>query len=303
MTYLPLISEVKYHSLDDGPGIRSVVFFKGCPLSCWWCHNPETISPRAELGVTADHCPANCGNPCVAACPQKAISFVNPAVTINRYSCNLCEACIPACESGAISTIGESMPVNSLVQQLVRYQPFFNNSGGGVTLSGGEATLYADYCGELLQQLKEYGIHTLLESCGYFNFDRVAHKMLPYLDAVYFDIKLADRRLHQRYCGRSNRLILENFTKLLAQQSVHDFTLLPRVPLIPDITTTPENLYAIAEFLKQCGVHQVTLLPYNPLWLSKSEKIGATAKYQHDQWLAGNVLQQCRDAFADFDLV
>lgn len=302
MTNTPLISKVKYHSLDDGPGIRSVVFFKGCPLNCWWCHNPEAIDPRAELSLE-ERCMADCSKPCISACPHNAISFADAAVQVDRESCDLCEACLPACDYGVISKVGESIPVGKLTEQLIKYQPFFTNSGGGVTLSGGEATLYAGYCGELLQQLKACDVHTLLETCGFFHFDRVARHMLPYLDSVYFDLKLADTRLHERYCGQGNQTIFTNFQKLLEHQQAYNYTLLPRIPLIPNITTTSENLTAIADFLKQCHVNQVALLPYNPLWMSKAAKIGETVKYAHDQWLSDNLLQQCEEIFAGFTLV
>ncbi len=292
-----LISEIKGHSLDDGPGIRSVVFFKGCPLRCVWCHNPETLRALPQPQHDEHRCRQQ--GHCRDACPSRALS--GPPWRLELSACNGCGRCVEACEPLALRLIGQDQPVAELLQRLERYRPFFRNSGGGVTLSGGEATMYPVYCGELLRALGRLGIHRLLETCGLFDYQRVARTMLPALDCIYFDLKFIDDRLHRRHCGRSNRRILSNFHQLL-DWAGKDRELLPRVPLIPGLTTAPDNLLAIAEFLRQQSVTRVSLLPYNPLWHNKAQQLGQAPRYAGTNWLTASQIQQAQDCFQGFTL-
>lgn len=302
MIYQPLITEIKGHSLDDGKGIRSVIFFKGCPLACVWCHNPETINPEATLSYDAKAC-LNIGD-CASECPQNAIDLSNTEF-VNRDLCNLCGKCEEACVSEAISIVGKAMSVDDVVNTIKRYQPFFESSGGGVTLSGGEATLYMDYCELLLQSLKALNIQVVLETSGYFNLDRFLEKMYPYLDQIYFDIKLIDSEQHKRFCGKTNETVLRNFASLQRKARLGGVPVLARVPLIPEVTATKDNLTGIANFLKSLGEDKVALLPYNPLWLEKADKIdkmGQCGEYVHAQWLPEESINECRSYFDGFKL-
>tara|TARA_R110001592_G_scaffold52511_10_gene160717 strand:+ start:1389 stop:2120 length:732 start_codon:yes stop_codon:yes gene_type:complete len=239
----PLTLEIKGNSLDDGPGIRSVVFFKGCPLSCSWCHNPESKKLEAEISFDPEACVGS--HTCFDVCPENALSLDNP-LFIDRDACNLCFECVDQCPSGALERVGHEMDVAEIVQKALKDKPFFDSSGGGVTFSGGEPTLNMAFLSKAAQALKEKGVHVLIETSGQFNFDKFNTLVYPYVDLIYFDIKLMDKALHKKYCGPSNTTILKNFKKLQQLYLTGGVKILPRTPLIPNITDTPENLLAIA---------------------------------------------------------
>lgn len=267
----PLILEIKGNALDDGPGIRTVVFLKGCPLSCVWCHNPESRRPGMELSFDPGRC-IGCGA-CRAVCPSGALAgevFAGP----DRRLCTLCMGCTEVCPSLALEPVGQAMAIGDVVAKAAKDRPFFEASGGGVTLSGGEPTLKSSFCGQLLRQFKAEGIHTLLETCGHFAWADFETSILPYVDTLYCDIKVMDPEAHRRYCGIPNTRILENLDRLLGLSRQGDLDLLPRVPLIPGITDTDGNIAAIAAFLTERGAKTVQVMAYNPLWHGKSLKIG-----------------------------
>jgi pyruvate formate lyase activating enzyme len=267
-TRLPLIIDVKRDSREDGPGIRSVVFFKGCPLRCVFCHNPEAQQSDPEI-VFAGECCIGCGA-CVEACPRMAIDLDRPS-RIDRKKCDYCGQCADACRGGALRMIGAYWPLGELVQLLLRDASFYRHSGGGVTLSGGECTLFPDYVSSLLQKLKACGIHTALETSGYFDYEVFARKILPYLDLVLFDIKIIDREESLRHLGRPNERILTNLRRLLAQDTVE---VRPRLPLIPGITDTHDNLIAVVDYLCGAAAGGISLVPYNPLGAAMYPRLG-----------------------------
>ncbi len=267
----PLIAAVKRGSLDDGPGIRSVVFFKGCPLKCTFCQNPETQNPGPEIVFRADRC-IQCGA-CADVCPENAIDFDTP-VRIHRDRCVGCGSCVDTCPGKSLDLIGSYTPALELSKLLLRDSSFFRHSGGGVTLSGGECTLYPDYVASLLNLLKAAGTHVMLETSGYFDYGTFEDKILPYVDLIYYDIKLMDRQTHMKYTGRPNGLVLENFRRLVSDAGVEVH---PRIPLVPGITATRENLSAVAGFLCKAGVPAVSLLPYNPAAVEMAPSLGRPA--------------------------
>lgn len=269
----PLILEIKGNSLDDGPGIRSAVFLKGCPLGCIWCHNPESKNTTPEISFDSTKC-IGCKT-CIGECSFNALSLNNPGL-IDRTACTLCFACTEKCPSKALSRVGTKMTQEEVLKKLLADKPFYDVSNGGVTLTGGEATLFAEWTGALANKLKEAGVHVLLETCGYFNYEKVSTLLLPYVDTVYCDIKLFDREMHKKYCGVHNDLILNNIRKMVADSHSFGFDILLRIPLIPKITDTAENLNAIAEFFNIIGITKTELLPYNPTWYSKADKLGSS---------------------------
>lgn len=287
-----MILNIKGNSLDDGPGIRSVVFFKGCPLSCVWCHNPESKKAGSEIAFDGKTC-VDCGA-CREICPEKAFSKSHPHY-IDRGRCTLCYQCVDTCPSGALERVGKPMTVDQIVEAIEPDIPFFNTSGGGVTLSGGEATLFMAFVSELLQALKTLGIHTLLETCGQYDPDRFMDLLYPHLDTIYYDIKLLDSALHKTHCGVPNETILSNFRALVTQAGKDGKTLIPRTPLIPGITGTEDNIRAIASFLREIGVRQASLLSYNPLWHDKTQKIGSLNPVQSRQEMRSFLEQQVVD--------
>lgn len=296
----PLILDIKGNSLDDGPGIRSVVFFKGCPLSCLWCHNPESKKPGAEIAFDAAECIA-CDT-CLETCGEGALSREN-SFYIDREKCSLCFECVAACPSRALSRVGEPMTVTEIMGTVLKDRLFFQNSGGGVTLSGGEPTLYIDFCGDLLDHLKHEGIHTLVETCGLFDTAIFEQRIYPFLDLIYFDIKLMDDKMHRQYCGVSNDVILNNFSRLFQRYQAGGVEILPRTPLIPGITDTNENLEAIVDFLMSVGAEKAELLEYHPMWREKNRKLGFSVMMDEpadlDSFLSRKHLDKCRQIFMD----
>jgi len=267
----PYVLEIKGNSLDDGPGIRTTIFFKGCPLSCIWCHNPESKKVTPELSWDKQLCIGDFG--CLEHCKNNALNKGNTEF-IDREKCKLCFSCSDFCPAKALTKVGLDMEIEDIVKKAASDIPFYKVSGGGVTLSGGEATMFAQWVGELCKALFEKGIDVLIETCGYFDYEKVRENILPYVKDIYCDIKLFDRDLHKKYCGVYNDLILENIKKLKQDEENFSYKLLTRTPLIPNITDTTDNLESIANFLNEVGIDKTEILPYNPTWYAKTEKIG-----------------------------
>jgi len=281
----PLLLDIKRNSLDDGPGVRSVVFFKGCPLSCVWCQNPEAIARGPQLQRDVEAC-AGCGA-CQRACPH---GVARPADTVEaRADCQRCGVCVEACPAAARRIAGEAKAIEQIVAELLEDEPFYRRSGGGVTLSGGEATLFCADAGAIAQALCGAGVHVLLETCGLFSWRSFSERLLPYLTTVYFDLKLADPLAHGEYCGADNGSIVQNLGRL----ATSGVELLPRVPLVPGITDSADNLEALAAIITDAGLSRVALLPYNPLWLAKRRGLGMELPYAHEAWMESAAVEAC----------
>ncbi|KQC07039.1 MAG: glycyl radical-activating protein [Smithella sp. SDB] len=294
----PLVLEIRGNSLDDGPGIRSVVFMKGCPLSCVWCHNPESKKPSPELLFDASIC-LSCGT-CAQVCESDALRMKKKKLIFDRSKCTLCFACIDLCPSGALERAGKSMTVDDVIDSVMKDKPFYDTSGGGVTLSGGEPLMFMDFASEILASLKKKGIHNIVETCGIFKMERFMELVLPYVDMIYYDIKIMDASLSERYTGIKSDLILANF-RTLQEISLkkHPGFLLPRTPLIPGMTDTDENLSAIAEFLSSLGIKKAALLEYNPLWYAKLNKLGKEVQEagKSREWMDKKHVAHCKEIF------
>lgn len=264
----PLIIDIKRNSLEDGPGIRSVVFFKGCPLRCVFCHNPETQEAGVEIAFSPKDC-IRCGS-CKDVCPAGAIDLESPEHII-RDKCNRCGECAKACPGNGLRAVGVYYEIEELVQILLQDISFYRHSNGGVTLSGGECTMYPDYLEALLKQLKANNIHTAIETAGYFDYEAFSKKILPYIDLIFYDIKIADADSHAELIGRSNERIINNLQRLIKEKGVEVH---PRIPIVPGITATHENLSFIAGLLYKMGADKVSLLPYNPMGMEMYTKLG-----------------------------
>lgn len=267
----PLIFDIRRFALDDGPGIRTTVFFKGCPLACLWCHNPESIRPASELRFRRELC-LDC-NSCATVCTDDALSPAGPE-PIDRRRCTACGACAEACPTTALTTSGRYYPPAELVRLLLRDRILFETSGGGVTFSGGEPTLHRDYLLEVATELKRQGVPIAVQTCGWFDLASFRSGLLPLVDLIFFDLKLAEPEGHLRYTGRGNARILDNFRRLAATARAR---LVPRVPLVPGITATADNLAQLAALLKEAGFSHCETLPYHPGGIAKRQELGQAA--------------------------
>lgn len=264
----PLIFDIRRFALDDGPGIRTTVFLKGCPLSCIWCQNPESICREAEISFYPALC-IQCGD-CEKACPEHAARMNHPGRII-RERCIACGECVEGCPSTALKMVGKHYTGNELAAELLKDRIFYETSCGGVTFSGGEPTLHMDYLSGVIRKLKENNIHIAIQTSGFFDMKEFRRTLLPCIDLIFYDIKLFDSQKHRKYTGVGNEEILDNFISLSAEEKV---TTISRTPLIPGITATEENLRQIAKFVRGLGCENYELLPYNPGGITKMRTIG-----------------------------
>lgn len=272
-----VIFNIQRFTIHDGPGIRSEVFFKGCPLHCKWCSNPESIRVKQEVGVIAMNCIGvkQCAY-CIKACPysDEDIFIVedNNVIGINRELCTDCLLCSEACPANALKTWGNKMTVPEVMKVLLGDRAFYEKSGGGVTLSGGEALLQWQFVLELLKECKKQHLHTCLETAMHCK-EEILDQVYPYIDLIITDIKHMDPDKHKEFTGVRNELILNNIKKTVGA----GMPLVIRIPVIPKHNNTEENIRATAEFiaieLKNC-VKQVQLLPYRPLGEEKYKSLG-----------------------------
>ena len=263
---MPNIVEIKRFAIHDGDGVRTTVFFKGCPLSCLWCHNPESIDYGHTLALSSDKC-AGCGD-CAAVCHTGVHRLADGSHLLDRAHCTGCGKCEEACLFDALTLYGKKMTVEELLPLLLADRPFYERSGGGVTLSGGECLVQADACAALLKELKREGIHTAVDTCGYVPFSAF-EKVLPYTDVFLYDIKAISPAVHQRCTGKDNALILENLARLDGMGAKLEV----RIPFVPHYNA--DELPLIAAHLRSlknlCGVR---LLPYHNMAGSKYAAIG-----------------------------
>lgn len=292
----PLIVDIKRNSLDDGPGIRSVVFFKGCPLRCQWCQNPEAMSPLAQLQREPERC-AGCGA-CQARCPERVARAAGEPEP-RRASCRACGACVEACPIAARRIAGQHHRLEELIELLLQDEPFYRRSGGGVTLSGGEPAVHARWVGALAAALADRGVHLLVETSGQFAWPAFERELLPHLSAIYFDLKLGDDEAHRRFTGHGNERIRANLARLAHLAAPE---LLPRVPLIPGITDGRDNLEALAALLVDLDLPTVALLSYNPLWVDKRRALGLELPYARRDWMPSAEVDRCAEVFREAGL-
>jgi len=289
-----LIFDIKRDCSEDGPGIRTTVFFKGCPLSCTWCQNPEGKEKHLQISFDANRCkPELCNTACINVCEAHCLSFVDK-LHVNHDQCTRCDHCFDVCPTKALEPVGYWITLDDLLYRILIDEPFFQSSGGGVTLSGGEVTQQMPFIHQLLKALKTRGIHTAIETSGFFNYRKFQQLVLPWLDLIYFDLKLIDEEQSREFTGQGNHLILENFNRLIEQD---DVAVIPRIPLIPNITATEKNLSGIAHLLNKLHVSGATLLPYNPLWQDKLKKLDLNPRYLRKTLMNSDEKNLCVDNF------
>lgn len=262
------IFDIQRFAIHDGPGVRTLVFMKGCPLRCWWCQNPEGLFASKNLGYFEYRCVQS--RRCIPACPSKAIRTAGDSLLVDRNACDGCALCVEACPSGALSMIGRELDVDELVREIEKDILLFDNSSGGVTFSGGEPLYQPAFLRESLIQCRRRGIRTALETSGYAS-PRVFESVIDHVDFFLFDLKLLDAEGHKKYTGVSNETIKKNLMTLTTRRE-KDVVL--RFPVITGVNDTERNVEEFVDFVHGLhGVRRIDLLPYHDV-SEKYRKLG-----------------------------
>ena len=286
-----IIFNIMKFCVHDGPGIRTTVFLKGCPLGCWWCHNPEGLAEHRELSFRQDRC-LLCGA-CYDACPNGAVEVRDGSFLPIRERCQRCGACVEVCFSGAREMVGREVTVTEVIEEVEKDMVFYEVSGGGVTFSGGEPFMQPDFLAALLESCRGKGIHTAIDTAGYAPADTLRH-ISERTDLFLYDLKIVDDEIHKAYTGVSNELILENL-RMLA--SLRDDVVI-RIPLIPGINDSEESISDIHHFISTLEtVRKVHLLPFHKAGRDKYAKIGLTCRLPEIEPIAGERVREIAEMF------
>ncbi len=291
-----ILFDIQRFCVHDGPGIRTTIFFKGCNLRCFWCHNPESIQPNPEVQYLPMKC-IGCGK-CTACCPHGCHSMRDGLHSFDRAACRTCFACAAVCPAEALSVVGKAWTVQQVLDTALRDAPFYRNSGGGVTCSGGEPMLQHAFLRELLSQAKAHGLHTAVDTAGNVPFSWF-EEVLPYTDLFLYDLKCMDEGAHALATGAGNRLILENILQL----SQAGAAIWVRIPVIPGVNDTEDNMARAAQFLRPLkGVRLVELLTFHRLGGGKYESIGRSFEAMDLKPLSKEEMQGLSRPFGDIGI-
>ena len=291
------IFDIYRGTTHDGPGIRDTVFFKGCPLACTWCHNPEGISFSQQVWWEKANC-IGCFS-CIQSCPQQAIHPETDGLIIDSSKCIACQSCVESCPSKAMQAVSKPYSVSELIKELERDKIYFEQFGGGVTASGGECMMQSNFLAELFKQLHIRGITTAIDTSGEAPYEAFK-KVLPYTDYVLYDLKLFDPDLHKQHTGVTNKRILSNFQQLLKDQEsgAYHFSIWVRTPLIPFATADSKNIQFLAKLLlPHLGIHieRWELCAFNNTCTPKYRKLQKDWVYAETKLLTRTEAEVLRD--------
>lgn len=274
-----IIFNIQRCCTDDGPGIRTNVFLKGCPLRCTWCHNPEGQEYKRQLTYDDNKC-IDCRS-CASVCKFSAHTFDEGKHNVHRERCKLSGECTKYCPTKALEIVGGEVSVEALVAEIEKDRVFFENSGGGVTLSGGEPMFQVEFTYTLLKELKKRGLHTCMETCGYCKAEDLK-RVIPYTDLFLYDIKETDDQLHKKYTGRSNKLILSNLKFLNNEGSA----IIIRCPIIPNLNDRESHWTAVADIANSLSnVEGIELEPYHPFGITKLVTLNKEILYNNMKFM------------------
>lgn len=260
------IINIQKYSIHDGPGIRTTVFLKGCPLKCWWCHNPESQSYKEEIMFFEERC-TKC-KVCEEKCQQQAIRINGSFPIVNQKKCILCGECANFCPNNAREYVGKNITVSDLMKEIQKDEIFYEESGGGVTFSGGEPMMQIDFLNEVLKSCKDMDIHTAVDTSGYTNWKNF-NKIIDKVDLFLYDLKLMNNEKHLKYIGVPNNSILENLKKL----SDIGANIFIRMPIIAGINDDNEHINESIKFLSNLNIIQINLLPYHKMGMDKYKRL------------------------------
>ncbi|MDH5783048.1 MAG: glycyl-radical enzyme activating protein [Candidatus Bathyarchaeota archaeon] len=262
-----MIFDIKRYAIHDGPGIRTTVFLKGCPLKCLWCHNPEGITREQEFMWWKERCIA-CRD-CQKVCIKGAISFLDDYLLLNQLKCDLCRACVDACHSQALKLVGKKMTVTQVIKKIEKDMIFYDQSGGGVTFSGGEPLMQPHFLHSLLKACRELGIHTAIDTSGFANSE-VLLKISKHVDLILYDLKVINDEKHVKFTGVSNKPILENLKKL----SGYRRKIIVRFALIPSVNDDEKDIQELGAFVSSLkSVKELSILPYHKAGVEKFKRL------------------------------
>lgn len=290
-----IIFDIQRFSVHDGPGIRTLVFLKGCPLACLWCSNPESQRFAPELLFDPTACLA-CGG-CAEVCPHGAVWRTAERVAYDRGRCPACGACADACPAEARTVAGRRVAAPDVVAEVLKDAPFYANSGGGVTLGGGEPLAQSDFAREILAGCRHHGVHTAIETCGHVPWGAI-ESILPWADLFLYDLKHVDAATHRGQTGGDVALILSNLARLVGVGP----TVIVRVPVVPGFNDTVEDIRAIARHVARLGIAELHLLPYHRLGKNKYRLAGRRYDFSGGDPVGDSTMTSLRDVAAHLGL-